>query len=130
MPHNGSDAAPTSAIESMLRRFETFDPASVARQVYGHLVSTGWRAYVPTARDGSESKNSYLRFVYAGERRVVVYVNTVAIVNAGVKERDFASKLNAADVRSKDIYYYFNEGRLQQALDAADQLRDWAMGNS
>lgn len=126
VPDNGPDAGDASAVESMLGRFETFDPTSVARQVYGHLVDTGWKAYVPTARDGSESKNSYLRFVYAGERRVVVYLNTVAIVNAGAKEREFASTINAADVRAKDVYYYFNEGRLQQALHAADRLRQWA----
>lgn len=131
LPVDGDDAVTTSEVEMMLKRFETFDPTTAARKVYETLEADGWETFVPTSRDGSESKNSYLRFVYKGtRRRVVLYANTVALISGGARERDVVKTFTGAEVKPREIYIYFSEGRLRQALDAAERLRRWADGES
>jgi hypothetical protein len=129
-PNIGDGAVSTSPTEAVLQRFESFDPGTVAREVYKELTSTGWVSYTPTSRDGSESKSAYLRLVYTGAKagRVTLYLNTKALVSTGAKEREVAASLEGAEIHKTDIYIYHSDGRLQQALAAAEELRQWADG--
>ncbi|MHB1446206.1 MAG: hypothetical protein ACYCZV_11190 [Acidimicrobiales bacterium] len=129
-PGTGDDAVSTSKVEAILQRFESYEPGTVARRVHEKLVSTGWVSHLPASRDGSESKSAYFRLVYTGStgKRVTLYLNSRSLVSTGAKEREVVSALQGAEVHKTDIYIYHSEGRLQQALDAADSLRCWADG--
>lgn len=118
----------SSDVEQMLKRFENFDPTTQARKAHDALVATGWTVLAPRSRDGSKNKNTYLRFVYIGKRRVVLYLNTTSFISNGAGQREFVSRLDGVEIHSTDAYLPISDGRLTQTLVAIDALRRWADG--
>jgi hypothetical protein len=125
-PRPALETSAASDTESMLEKFEAFDPTTQARKVHDALCGTGWIAYVPRSRDGSKNKNTYLRLVYTSRRRVTLYLNTASIVSTGAKERDFISKLHGVSLRGADAYLPINQADLDQTLGSIESLRLWA----
>lgn len=119
-------------IDAILKRQESHDGTSRSREIVELLTKDGWEAKAPKNRNGAgPSPVGYVRLVYAGAaKKSALYVNSARLVSNGTADREFASPLPGADVRSSDVYFTHSptEELRDQALAAARALRVRADG--
>ena len=123
-------AVDNTPVEAMLKRFESFDPASPARAVASELARLGYVGSPPRARAGTSSAAAYIRWVYVGRvRKVTFYENSASLLNDADRERDSLLTLPGAEAHSRSVYFPFSSpDGVQNAIAAAQALKHRADG--
>lgn len=130
-PQVGPATDPDRDVEAMLRRFESHDPTTRAREAVAALRQLDYKMAAPTRRKASKTSSAYVWAAYAGgARRLSIFVNTLAI-EVGVQDplvRQFVADLAGVTFsggKGDVARWYFRDG-FDQAMAAAAALRDRA----
>lgn len=124
----GSAPVEAQSIETLLARFEAYDPATNARDLLDHLSAAGWIAHAPQNRGGANTAPSYIRLTRTGVRRATAYLNSASVFVAGKAERQALATVPEGREQPSGIYVDHSPtrgGNLQQAITAMDHLTAW-----
>jgi len=131
VPVNGNGVDPMSlAIEKQLQRFEARVPDTAAREIVAKMADRGWVVAMPQGRDGKPSKAAYLRVTFVGAKRAVTLLANTRSLQCQAKGIDsYADDIAKSEVHDDlSMYVYFNEGKVDQALEAVADFERYANG--